>query len=309
MLKKASIIIASRNEGIMLKQTIDSIKRTPTRIPYEIIVVDDGSRDDSFAWIHETNDNQIIKAQTEGLGIAPARNIGANMATGEILVFCDAHIEVEPYWLDEFTRVMGSFGAEAVSPAFKEMDYVKSRLKRFDFLAAAHSRVKNPLMCGRTLDSLSSTKWLPMSTAPFETPILSGGCWAVRAEVFRAVGGYEAAFRGYGGDEEEISLKLWLNGYTLYATPHTCVAHYFRPSAPYKLQLADLLHNRFYTALCHYKDERVQRIMQEHADYPRIQAVYDEVFTPENIEQVRRERFRSRLRDDDWFFSHFKLNL
>ncbi len=304
-----SIIIASRNEGPMLKQTVEFIRRAPTRLPYEIVMVDDGSTDDSFAWMCASQDPRLRLTRTEGLGIAPARNQGASLATGDILVFCDAHIDVEPYWLDEFVRVMDAFGADAVTPAFQNLDHGNPLYRRMLLMGAASSAVVNHTMCGRTFNKLSSLAWMPRREVPFETPVLSGGCWAIRAEVFRTVGGYEEAFRGYGGDEEEISLKLWLGGYTLYATPLTCVAHQFRFSPPYKLQISDFLHNRMYTALCHFKDARVQRLLEEQRFPALARAAYEEVFTPKNIEKIRLNRFARRARDDDWYFSHFGLNL
>ncbi len=309
MLSKASIIIPSRNEGPMLKQTIGFIRRAPTRLPYEIIAVDDGSTDGSFAWIHDADAPDLRLAQTASRGIVAARNLGASLATGDMLVFCDAHIDVEPYGLDEFARVMDVYGAAAVMPAFKDLDHDNPIHRRMLLYAAARSAHIQRKMCGRTFDKLSTLAWMPWSDEPFETPVLAGGCWAVRAEVFRAVGGYEAAFRGYGGEEEEISLKLWLRGHTLYATPLTCVAHQFRFSPPYTIQMSDVLHNRLYTALCHYKDERVRRLMEEQRDPDRARAAYDEVFTPKNIEEIRLDRFARRVRDDDWFFAHFGLDL
>ncbi len=309
MPSKASIIIASRNEGPMLKQTIDFIRRAPTRMPYEIIAVDDASTDGSFAWIQAADAPQLRSAQTTSRGIVAARNLGASLATGDMLVFCDAHIDVEPYWLEEFARVMDVYGAAAVTPAFRNLDHDNPLYRRMVLYAAVHSAQLQQRMCGRTFDKLSSLAWMPRSDVPFETPVVAGGCWAVRADAFRAVGGYEAAFRGYGGEEEEISLKLWLRGYMLYATPLTCVAHQFRFSAPYSIQMADVLHNRLYTALCHYRDERVARLLQEQKHPQLAQAAYDEVFTSENIEQVRRDRFARRIRDDDWFFAHFGLDL
>ncbi len=309
MPSKASIIIASRNEGPMLKQTIDFIRRTPTHLPYEIIAIDDDSTDGSFAWIRAADAPQLRCAQTASRGIVAARSLGASLATGDMLVFCDAHIDVEPYWLEELARVMDVYGAAAVTPAFKNLDHDNPLYRRMALYAAARSAQIQNRMCGRTFGKLSSLVWMPRSDAPFETPVVAGGCWAVRTEVFRAVGGYEEAFRGYGGEEEEISLKLWLRGYTLYATPLTCVAHQFRFSAPYAIQTADVLHNRLYTALCHYKDERVSRLLEEQK-YPELtQAAYDEVFTQENIEKIRHDRFAQRVRDDDWFFAHFGLDL
>ena len=63
-----SIVIISKNEGHNLKQTIDHIILHKTSIPYEIIVVDDGSEDHSVN-ILETGDYKNVRTiHTEGIG-------------------------------------------------------------------------------------------------------------------------------------------------------------------------------------------------------------------------------------------------
>lgn len=308
MFKKASVIIASRNEGSMLRQTIDFIRRSPARLPYEIIAVDDGSDDESFSWL-ASDSGDIRYTKTPGLGIVPARNCGAKLAGGDMLVFCDAHIDVEPYWLDELARVLTELGADGVSPAFRDLDHDNPLYNPFKMLETARSSQENPIKCGRSFRRLTETFWMHIQDAPFETPILSGACWAVRSEVFWAVGGYEGAFRGYGGEEEEISLQLWLNGYKLYATPYTCVFHQFRMMPSYRIDPAAFFRNRMITALCHYNKARVRRLLAEHANSVPIQIAYAEVFTPENIERLRLPRFARRKYDDDWYFKRFGLEL
>ncbi len=226
-----------------------------------------------------------------------------------MLVFCHAHIDVEPGWLDVIGNVMDVKGAAAVTPAFRALDH-HNPLSRHDALRAAMSLVApNQPMCGRTFCTLSATCWMPTHSQPFEAPFLSGACWAVRTQAFSRVGGYEAAFRGYGGEEEEISLKLWLNGYTVYGAPRTCVSHQYRTAPPPPIHLGDVLHNRFDTALCHYNQQRVERLRREHRHVPLAEAAYAQVFTEEIIQTVRSQRFAVRVRDDDWFFAHFGLNL
>ncbi|MDR1754493.1 MAG: glycosyltransferase [Eubacterium sp.] len=307
MFNQASIIIASRNEGAMLRQTIEFIKRAPTNIPYEIIAVDDGSSDDSFEWLKTSADTIIRYEQTSGKGQGHgyARNKGARMASGNMLVFCDAHIDVEPYWLEEFVRVMEKYGADAVTPAFRELNHDNPLYSKINSPDPEYGSVG----CGMTLWRLTETEWMYGHVSPFEAPILSGACWAVRSEAFWKVGGYEETFRGYGGDDAEISIKLWLNGFTLYATPNICVSHQFRIKAPYQVSWTDVMHNKLYIALCHYNDTRVERLLKEQSIFLMANKIYNEVFTTENIKRVRLPKFERRVHDDDWFFSRFNLNL
>lgn len=85
---KVSVIITNFNYGVYLEQAIDSaLNQTYTN--KEIIVVDDGSTDNS----HEIIDNykqRIIIIKQENKGQAAAFNAGFNASKGEILCFLDA---------------------------------------------------------------------------------------------------------------------------------------------------------------------------------------------------------------------------
>ncbi len=297
----ASVILASRNEGAMLRRTLESIQRADCQIPYEVILVDDGSTDGSVP--REPFDHQVPLRviRTAGLGVAPARNAGARLAQGEMLVFCDAHISVPAGWLDALARTLEEEGCDAITPGIAPLE-PKAYLPLHKIAASAplHS-----VGCGRVFDTLVHNAWLPKHDHPVECPILSGGCFAVRREVWERVGGYEDAFRGYGYDEEEISLKLWLFGYRLMTVPEVVILHQFRPAAPYPIVGGDMIHNRVYTGLCHLGEARMQRLWNHMRAHPDFEASLREAFTPENL-RTKREAYRAaRVYDDDWYFHRF----
>ncbi|MDR1691831.1 MAG: glycosyltransferase [Oscillospiraceae bacterium] len=281
-----SVVIASRNEGENLTRTVESIRRTQTEWPYEIVIADDCDEGS----VRTIDGARIVR--TPARGYAGARNLGARASNGEVLVFADAHIDVSPNWLDELIWVMETYKAGAVTPCVRDLGDTDGMIG-----------------CGMTLASLTRTDWNPRQEEPQETPLLSGACYAVRADAFRRVGGYEESFRGYGCNDEELSIKLWLNGFSLYTCPRTCVAHKFRDQAPYRIPWTDAIYNKLYLALCHYGDERVARLKEEQALFLGADTLYHEVFTPENIQTVRIQSFARRVHSDDWFFRRFGLEL
>lgn len=62
-----------------------------------------------------------------------------------------------------------------------------------------------------------------------EVPLLPAGCLAVRRQVFMAAGGFNRGFRGYGHEDEEISLRLWLLRHQLVATGEFPIVHRTSP--------------------------------------------------------------------------------
>lgn len=85
---KFSVIIPSYNRCTYLKATLESVWQQ-TFDDYEVIVVDDGSTDETASYLSQINDRVIVLRQTN-LGPGAARNKGAENARGEYLAFLDS---------------------------------------------------------------------------------------------------------------------------------------------------------------------------------------------------------------------------
>jgi uncharacterized membrane protein/glycosyltransferase involved in cell wall biosynthesis len=100
-----SIVVACYNDGATLKRTLDSLRALNyPRKRYEIILVDDGSTDDT-AKIAESYKTKIKYVRLpKNRGISAARNAGLKAATGEIHVNCDADCVVNKKWLLQIAK-------------------------------------------------------------------------------------------------------------------------------------------------------------------------------------------------------------
>lgn len=88
-MKLVSIIVPAYNEEKQIKKCIDSLlKQTYKNI--EIIVVDDGSADDTLKILNEYNDKRLIIVSKENGGQGSARNVGIKKASGQYLMFVDS---------------------------------------------------------------------------------------------------------------------------------------------------------------------------------------------------------------------------
>ncbi|KPV53052.1 hypothetical protein SE17_11865, partial [Kouleothrix aurantiaca] len=82
-----SVIITTRNRAKLLQEALESVLDVEQQgFELEIIVVDDGSTDDTAAMIARY---PVIYVRTNGIGMARARNTGLMMANGEFLTLLD----------------------------------------------------------------------------------------------------------------------------------------------------------------------------------------------------------------------------
>lgn len=115
---KTSVIIPAYNSASFIHKAIDSALQQTVR-PLEIIIVDDGSKDQTCDFL-QRYENQIILIRQNNAGPAAARNVGMEIAKGEYIAFLDA----DDYWLPHFIEKTQQFldlhqEAVAVSTGWK----------------------------------------------------------------------------------------------------------------------------------------------------------------------------------------------
>ena len=97
-----TVIVPVYNAHATLRRCINSILNQ-TRSDFELILVDDGSQDDSFeiCRFYASFDNRIKCYTQENAGVSSARNKGLEEATGKYICFVDADDEVEANYLSD----------------------------------------------------------------------------------------------------------------------------------------------------------------------------------------------------------------
>lgn len=191
---KFSVVVCTYNGAATLKDCLDGV--TSLRYPsYEVIVVDDGSTDET-AEIAARYDVNLVRIENSGL--AHARNVGFEASSGEIVAYIDDDARPDPDWLTylayAFTvRQDGAIGGPNVpSPD----DGVVARC-----VANAPGGPTHVLLSDREAEHLP-------------------GCnMAFRRAAFEAVNGFDPRFRA-AGDDVDICWRLQEHGWTLgYSAP------------------------------------------------------------------------------------------
>src|SRR5215207_2991126 len=108
---EVSIIIPTYNRSALLRDAVSSVLRQDSEATFEIIVVDNNSKDDTSAVVHSLMQSHPGKVQyvvEPEQGNAHARNRGVTTSKGDIIAFIDDDVSVESDWLNTFKGVMDS---------------------------------------------------------------------------------------------------------------------------------------------------------------------------------------------------------
>ncbi len=103
-----SVVIPLYNKEHYIVNTINSVLNQ-TYQDYELIVIDDGSTDNSFAVAKTIQSNKIKLIQQVNQGVAVARNTGVKNANGEFIAFLDADDCWYPNYLEEISQLIRKF--------------------------------------------------------------------------------------------------------------------------------------------------------------------------------------------------------
>ncbi|XP_060681134.1 polypeptide N-acetylgalactosaminyltransferase 11 isoform X3 [Hemiscyllium ocellatum] len=237
-LPSASVVICFFNEAISaLLRTVHSVlNRSPANLLHEIILVDDNS--DLINLKGELEDyirnNLPIKVKLvrngEREGLIRGRMIGASRATGDVLVFLDSHCEVNEMWLQPLLAPIKQDRKTVVCPVIDIINadtliYSSSPIVRGGFNWGLHF------------------KWDPVPasmlngpegpTAAIKSPTMAGGLFAMNRNYFIELGQYDSGMDIWGGENLEISFRIWMCGGRLEIIPCSRVGHIFRKRRPY----------------------------------------------------------------------------
>lgn len=237
-LPSASIVICFYNEQFdTLARTIHSIlDRTPPHLLHEIILVNDfsdisGLFETVKLYIHANLSKKVRLFSTPRReGLIRARIFGSDRATGDVLVFLDSHVEVNVQWLEPLLQRIDENRTVVVTPIIDiinadTFEYSASPLVRGGFNWGLHFKWENLRM-----GSLSSEEDF---IKPIASPTMAGGLFAINREYFNSLGKYDNGMNIWGGENLEISFRIWMCGGSLEIIPCSRVGHVFRKRRPY----------------------------------------------------------------------------
>ena len=111
--KLISVIIPMYNAEKYISKNINSIL-SQTYSYFELIIVNDGSTDNSLDVVYKFSDERINIISKENGGVSSARNLGLSAAKGDYVFFIDADDYIEPNTLEKFVDVIDSYNPDLI---------------------------------------------------------------------------------------------------------------------------------------------------------------------------------------------------
>ena len=225
---RVSIIIPVYNGERYLQQTLESVF-AQTHTDYEVIVIDDGSTDNTLQ-ILESNKDSIRYVTQENQGVSAARNRGLYLARGELVAFLDADDLFLPHKLEKQI---------AVFDRFTDVGIVNSGFRIINDADNTIVEVK----WWKDIPKLNDEAWL------LYKPVLPSAMMFRRFWLER-VGGFDRRF--FAGEDIDITLRMiaegckaqWLNEITTCYRIHN--SSVTRGNTPKQVQNTEAMLNNFF---------------------------------------------------------------
>lgn len=223
-----SIVIVTWNALSHLKTYLPSVAATE-HDSYEIVVADNNSTDGTAGWIRRNYPGIRVARFDDNYGYCGGNNRAVPYAGGEILVFLNNDVAVEPDWLDSLDRCFRRHEkTAAVQP--KVRSYRDP--SKFEYAGAAGGyldRYGIPYCRGRVFDHVEEDR------GQYDRPVpvfwASGAALAIRREPFREAGAFDEDFE-FHMDEIDLCWRLWNMGYEVRCEPGSVVYHLGGGSLP-----------------------------------------------------------------------------
>src|SRR6266536_1705573 len=201
---RVSVVVCSYNGARTIDNCLDGLARLDYP-DYEVIVVDDGSRDATAAIARRY---APVLIQTPNRGLSHARNAGLAAATGEIVAYIDDDARPDPQWL---------------------------RYLAATFMSTSHAGVGGPNIAppgdGPIAECVARAPGGPVHVllTDREAEHIPGCNMAFRKACLEAIGGFDLQFRT-AGDDVDVCWRLQERGWTLGFSPAAMVWHHRRNS-------------------------------------------------------------------------------
>ncbi|KJJ37491.1 glycosyltransferase family 2 protein [Aequorivita vladivostokensis] len=208
---KFSIVIAVFNKEKYIAETLKSVL-SQTFTDFEVVILNDGSTDNSEAEILKFKDPRIRYFSKENSGASAARNFTIRQATSEYIALMDADDYWYPFYLEEQNRLLSEFPSESV---FATATEIKRNGKVFKNSYSLQTIGTDAVVVDYFEASQLDSVLLSISTV-------------LKKNVFEKVGWYDTTIKS--GEDTDLYVRIGLK-YKIVFSPKVCATYIVRQNS------------------------------------------------------------------------------
>ena len=259
-MKKLSVIIPFLNEGAEIEQTIIEIKRTAGE-SVDIVLVNDASTDGydyvSIAKKYNVNYYQNRTRQ----GSAATRDIGIFHCKTPFFLTIDGHMRFyHDMWVDKIVSAIDNDERAIYCCRCKAWCYETGVESKINAFYGAYVGLNQ--YCG---EGILDVNWIRQdffqNLKIVDIPCILGACYAASRKYWQFLKG-ECGLKLYGCDEQNISIKTWMEGGRCRLLKDVTIGHLFRQKIPYQADIKEINHNKAFIAATLFPVEHQMMVYQ-----------------------------------------------
>ncbi len=211
----ASIVIPIHNKFHVTYHCLLSLLVAPNRASFEVIIVDDGSKDDSIRVPELVSGIQYLRNE-EAQGFILACNRGASVARGDYIVMLNNDTEVTAGWIDELLASFEHF--DGVGMAGAKLLYPDGTLQEAGGIVWSSG---NPWNYGRKANPAD-----PRYCYARQADYLSGACVMLPRELWNDIGGFSETYIPAYFEDTDLAFQVRERGFKTVYTPFSQIIHF-----------------------------------------------------------------------------------
>ncbi len=227
---QTAVVILNWNTQDILNTYLPSVVKYSTQPNVEIVVADNGSSDDSVAFVREHYPQITIIELKENYGFAGGYNKALEQVNADYYILLNSDVEVSEGWIDPvINRMENNKGIAACMPRIRSY----TEKDKFEYAGAAGGYIDKfgfPFCRGRILDDVEVDN--DQYDTASEVFWATGACMFVRAEAYHDVNGFDADFFAHM-EEIDLCWRFKNRGYQVWYEPESIVYHLGGGTLPY----------------------------------------------------------------------------
>lgn len=227
--QRVAIIIPTKNHGELVRQCVESIERTVTGVPYDILVIDHASTDpETLAYFQQLNGRHRVLRYEGPFNFSAINNWAVTQleAMYTHYLFCNNDIEAtDAGWLERMIELcqkpdVGMVGAKLFYPGGKTFQHAGVCVGMFG-IAEHYAK----FMDERLPDGSMHPGYHGTLIANHEVSAVTAACALMRSDAFQRIGGFDEALAvGFG--DVDLCLRTREAGYRVVFCPHAALIHH-----------------------------------------------------------------------------------